>query len=192
MIRARTPLDRIPMPGPITFAALLGVCLVLFLSVGTILIVYGHANFSSGFRTSDWAALNFTVFQAALSAFLSVLFAIPVARALARQHFWGRSVFITLLGAPFILPVIVAILGLLAVFGNAGTLISFRVGAEDAGYLAKEFEPKFSRLDLINLANTHIYLKLMINGAPSKPFSAITLTHNDVEREARAKALFRI
>jgi len=72
-----------------------------------------------------------------------------------------------------------------AVLGNAGTIISFRVGAEDAGYLAKEFEPKFSRLDLINLSNTHIYLKLLIDGAPSKPFSAITLTHGDVVREAR-------
>ena len=75
-----------------------------------------------------------------------------------------------------------------AVLGNAGTIISFRVGAEDAGYLAKEFEPKFARIDLINLANHHIYLKLLIDGAPSKPFSAITLTREDVERESRAKA----
>ena len=62
-----------------------------------------------------------------------------------------------------------------AVLGNAGTLISFRVGAEDAAHLAKEFEPKFSRLDLINLPNRHIYLKLMIDGAPSVPFSAVTV-----------------
>lgn len=62
-----------------------------------------------------------------------------------------------------------------AVLGNAGTIISFRVGAEDAVYMAKEFEPKFSHFDLINLPNYHIYLKLLINGAPSKPFSATTL-----------------
>jgi len=75
-----------------------------------------------------------------------------------------------------------------AVLGNTGTLISFRVGAEDAGYLQKEFEPKFTRLDLINLANHHIYLKLLIDGAPSKPFSAITMTRRDIEQEAKADA----
>lgn len=62
-----------------------------------------------------------------------------------------------------------------AVLGNAGTIMSFRVGAEDAGYLALEFEPRFSRLDLIKLPNHHVYLKLMIDGMPSLPFSATTL-----------------
>jgi len=62
-----------------------------------------------------------------------------------------------------------------AVLGNVGTLISFRVGAEDAPYLAREFQPKFDVEDLINLPNHHIYLKLMIDGAPSQPFSARTL-----------------
>ncbi len=66
-----------------------------------------------------------------------------------------------------------------AVLGNAGTTISFRVGAEDAVYMAKEFEPKFLHPDLINLPNYHIYLKLLINGAPSKPFSATTLLPNE-------------
>lgn len=72
-----------------------------------------------------------------------------------------------------------------AVLGNAGTLISFRVGAEDAAYLAKEFEPKFARLDLINLPNHHIYLKLLINGQPSKPFSATTLTTDEIAHASR-------
>jgi type IV secretory pathway TraG/TraD family ATPase VirD4 len=62
-----------------------------------------------------------------------------------------------------------------AVLGNAGTLISFRVGAEDAGYLAHEFEPRFNRLDLTQLPNHRVYLKLMIDGMPSLPFSATTL-----------------
>ncbi len=62
-----------------------------------------------------------------------------------------------------------------AVFGNVGTLISFRVGAEDAKYLAREFYPVFEEADLVNLPNHHIYLKLMINGVISKPFSATTL-----------------
>jgi hypothetical protein len=66
-----------------------------------------------------------------------------------------------------------------AVLGNAGTLISFRVGPEDATILAREFEPKFDVEDLLNLANRHIYLKLMIDGAPSQPFSAQTLNYAD-------------
>jgi energy-coupling factor transporter ATP-binding protein EcfA2 len=62
-----------------------------------------------------------------------------------------------------------------AVLGNAGTLISFRVGPEDALLIAKEMQPRFGVADLINLANHDIYLKLMIDGVPSPPFSASTL-----------------
>jgi hypothetical protein len=62
-----------------------------------------------------------------------------------------------------------------AVLGNAGTIVSFRVGAEDAPYLAREFQSKFDVEDLINLPNRDIYLKLMISGTPSAPFSAKTL-----------------
>jgi hypothetical protein len=62
-----------------------------------------------------------------------------------------------------------------AVLGNAGTLVSFRVGAEDAPYLAREFNGVFDQTDLIQLPNHHIYLKLMIDGMPSLPFSATTL-----------------
>lgn len=62
-----------------------------------------------------------------------------------------------------------------AVLGNAGTLISFRVGAEDAPYMSREFGEKFSERDLVNLPNYTIYLRLMIDGMPSPPFSAETL-----------------
>ncbi|MDR9484913.1 MAG: ABC transporter permease subunit [Sediminimonas sp.] len=71
---------------------------------------------------ADWAALRFTLTQATLSALISVALAIPAARALARRRFAGRRLLITALGAPFILPVIVAVLGLLAVFGRSGAL----------------------------------------------------------------------
>jgi hypothetical protein len=54
-----------------------------------------------------------------------------------------------------------------AVLGNAGTLISFRVGAEDAPFLVREFEERFEQSDLLRLENYHIYLKLMIDGMPS-------------------------
>ncbi|MEI9933216.1 MAG: type IV secretion system DNA-binding domain-containing protein [Rhizomicrobium sp.] len=64
-----------------------------------------------------------------------------------------------------------------AVLGNAGTLIAFRVGAEDAPIMAKELQPTFDIQDLINLPNRSIYLKLMIDGTPSRPFSAISTTY---------------
>ena len=62
-----------------------------------------------------------------------------------------------------------------AVFGNVGTMIVFRVGAADAEFLEKEFEPEFEIQDLVNLPNYHIYLKLMVNGITSRPFSALTI-----------------
>jgi energy-coupling factor transporter ATP-binding protein EcfA2 len=61
-----------------------------------------------------------------------------------------------------------------AVLGNAGTVVSFRLGAEDSPLLSREFGELFSASDLIALPNHHIYLKLMINGMPSRPFSAVT------------------
>lgn len=62
-----------------------------------------------------------------------------------------------------------------AVLGNAGTLVSFRVGAEDATYVARELQPTFVVEDLLNLSNQAVYLRIMIDGAPSRPFSARTL-----------------
>lgn len=62
-----------------------------------------------------------------------------------------------------------------AVFGNVGTIICFRVGAEDAEFLVKEFTPKFVEEDLVNLPKYMVYLKLMIDGVASEPFSAATL-----------------
>jgi hypothetical protein len=62
-----------------------------------------------------------------------------------------------------------------AIFGNVGTIISFKVGLEDAKFLAEEFYPKFSQEDLINLPCYSIYLKLMIEGKTSKPFSGDSL-----------------
>lgn len=59
-----------------------------------------------------------------------------------------------------------------AVFGNAGNLVVFRIGAEDAPYLAKELQPTFSVLSLLYLPNRNVHLKLMIDSAPTKPFSA--------------------
>jgi len=62
-----------------------------------------------------------------------------------------------------------------AILGNVGTLIVFRIGAHDAEFLEPEFSPEFRTSDFTNLPNYHIYLKLMIDGKISRPFSAVTL-----------------
>lgn len=62
-----------------------------------------------------------------------------------------------------------------AVLGNVGTIIVFRIGANDAEIFAQEFAPEFKLIDFTNLPNYHIYLKLMIDGKISSPFSAVTL-----------------
>jgi hypothetical protein len=62
-----------------------------------------------------------------------------------------------------------------AIFGNVGTIISFRIGATDAEHMAKEFHPVFDEEDFVNLPRYSMYLKLMIDGATSRPFSALTL-----------------
>lgn len=62
-----------------------------------------------------------------------------------------------------------------AVFGNVGTMVTFRVGAADAEFLEKEFAPEFGVQDMVNLPNYHIYLKLLVNGLRSRAFSAKTI-----------------
>lgn len=63
-----------------------------------------------------------------------------------------------------------------AVLGNVGTMVCFRIGANDAVYLENEFAPEFTVQDLVNLDFAHVYLKLMIDGMASRPFSATTLS----------------
>ncbi|WP_304619927.1 ABC transporter permease subunit [Paracoccus sediminilitoris] len=92
------------------------------LILGTLAAVAWQAGGLSGLGEWDWRAVRFTIWQAALSATLSAALAVPVARALARRRFRGRGLLVTLLGAPFILPVIVAIMGLISVFGRNGAL----------------------------------------------------------------------
>ena len=62
-----------------------------------------------------------------------------------------------------------------AVFGNVGTIMCFRVGSADAEALETEFTPYFTPEDLVNLAKYDVYMKLMIDGVASSPFSATTL-----------------
>ncbi|MDP2695957.1 MAG: type IV secretion system DNA-binding domain-containing protein [bacterium] len=75
-----------------------------------------------------------------------------------------------------------------AVFGNVGTMITFRVGAADAEFLEKELEPEFMIQDIVNLPNYRIYLKLMVDGVTSRPFSAATLPPLKMRVEAASVA----
>ena len=70
-----------------------------------------------------------------------------------------------------------------AILGNVGTIISFRLGLTDAEILSQEFYPTFSAKDLISLPNYHIYLRLMIDGVVSQPFSGETLHTADLTTE---------
>lgn len=110
---------------PITLLQGIGgafVLLVILTILGPLGTVILRAEGFNDLRAADWAAVRFTLLQAALSALVSCIAAIPVARALARRRFRGRGAYISLMGAPFILPVIVAVMGLLAIFGRAGWL----------------------------------------------------------------------
>ncbi len=71
-----------------------------------------------------------------------------------------------------------------AIFGNAGTIISFRVGVSDANYLQHEFQPVFNEADLINVERFHAYIKTLIDGEPTTPFS-IDLTRDLKEEKKR-------
>lgn len=95
-------------------------CVVAGLILVPVAAVLWRGGGVTALSPADLAAVRFTVWQAAWSAAISVVLAVPVARALARRSFFGRSALISIMGAPFILPVIVAVLGLLAVFGGNG------------------------------------------------------------------------
>ncbi len=62
-----------------------------------------------------------------------------------------------------------------AIFGNVGTLVAFRVGPDDAKGLIRQFSPEIVELDLVNLPDHDIYVRLLVQGAPARPFSATTL-----------------
>ena len=124
--------------------------LVASLCLGTLVPLLLRAG-EAGLARADWAALRFTVVQAALSAGVSVLLAVPVARALARRTFRGRGALVTLLGAPFLLPVIVAVLGILAIFGRGGLLND---GLRALGW------PTVSVYGLQGVVLAHVFLNL--------------------------------
>lgn len=70
-----------------------------------------------------------------------------------------------------------------AVFGNVGSIAAFRVGTEDAEFLAKQFEPVFTASDISNIENRNAYVKLLSNGSPTTPFSIHTMKTHDLDME---------
>lgn len=94
--------------------------LILALTIGAVILLAFQAQEGGALKARDLRVLQFTTMQACLSALISTLLAIPLARALSRRRFPGREAVIMLLGAPFLLPVIVAILGIVAIWGRSG------------------------------------------------------------------------
>ncbi|MDD5433262.1 MAG: type IV secretion system DNA-binding domain-containing protein [Candidatus Pacebacteria bacterium] len=78
-----------------------------------------------------------------------------------------------------------------AVFGNVGTMIVFRVGAEDAEFLEKEFAPKLTANDIVNLGKYNVYVKLMVDGIASDPFSAQTLAGFDKQEYSEKENIIK-
>ncbi len=74
-----------------------------------------------------------------------------------------------------------------SVFGNVGSIIAMRTGAQDAEFLLKQFEPVFNQHDLLNIDNAKACVKLLINGQPSKPFSLTTKRAEIGDREVAKK-----
>ncbi len=79
-----------------------------------------------------------------------------------------------------------------AVFGNVGTIISFRVGVTDASYLAHEFAPVFEEDDLLNIERFHVYIKTIVNNEPVPPFSMDLYKDIAKERETMNEKISKI
>ena len=106
-------------PRPLSPGALALSGALAALVLGTALALALRAD-SFTLRPAEWAALVFTLKQAALSTLIATLLAVPAARALARRCFPGRGALVVLMGAPFLLPVVVAVIGILSVYGRNG------------------------------------------------------------------------
>lgn len=104
---------------PVALGAALAAAMVLSLMAAGLLPLLWHANLGA-MTGADWSALRFTLWQAVLSAVFACACAVPLARALHRRRFWGRQALIRVLSAPFVLPSLAAVMGLLAWLGPAG------------------------------------------------------------------------
>ena len=135
---------------PLQIGARVLALLIATLVLGTALALASQSG-AAGLRPADWAALRFTLVQAILSTTFSCALAIPTSRALMRRAFPGRGLLIALLGAPFLLPVIVAVLGLLTIYGRSGML---NTALQAAGL------PPISIYGLTGVVVAHVFFNL--------------------------------
>ncbi len=135
---------------PLSLTALALSAAMAALVLGTALMLAMQSN-AFALRQTDLLALVFTVKQAALSALISCALAVPVARALARRRFAGRGAMVALMGAPFLLPVVVAVIGMLSVYGRNGVV---NLG------LAALHLPAFSVFGLQGVVLTNVFFNL--------------------------------
>ena len=76
-----------------------------------------------------------------------------------------------------------------AIFGNVGTVMTFRVGVSDANYLQHEFTPVFNESDLLNIDKYHVYIKTIVNNEPVQPFSMDITKDIKAERAGKNEKL---
>jgi DNA helicase HerA-like ATPase len=76
-----------------------------------------------------------------------------------------------------------------AVFGNVGSLVTFRVGPEDGQFLEQQFGPTFAANDLMNTPNRTAYARVLANGTPTQPFSLITVAPPQTSPERAAELM---
>lgn len=133
---------------PVAIGAAAAVAALVLVPLGAVM---ARAGGWPSLGAADWAALRFTVWQASLSSLISVAVAVPVARALARRRFRGRGALVMLMGAPFILPVIVAVIGILAVWGRAGWV---------SGRMAALGLPRLDIYGLPGILLAHVFFNL--------------------------------
>ena len=183
------PRAGVPWPG-------LGAALVALGAVlGPLAAVIWRAEAPAALEPADWAALRFTLTQAALSALLSAALAVPVARALSRRRFTGRRLLVTLMGAPFILPVIVAVFGLLAIFGRGG-LINAGLGLAGLGPVSIYGLPGIVLAHVF--FNLPLVTRLLLQGwaeVPGEHFrlaAALRFSDGDIRRHIERPILRRV
>lgn len=165
----------------ISSARFLAALIVAMLTVPIAMILF-YANQTApasagitSFKAADWAILRFSIVQAFLSAAFCVAFATLLARAITRQRFRAKNTLITLMGAPFILPVISAVLGLIAIFGRNGII----------NRLSDYFGlPSISIYGLDGVVLAHVFLNLplatrmILNGWANIPIEQLRLANS--------------
>ena len=107
----------------------LAIALLAVVTLGSLVAVSSRGPSIFELPVGASAILRFTILQAVVSATLSVAFAIPLARALARRDFMGRDLVVAIIGAPFLLPSLVAVFGVLAIYGRSGAIRTFLIWA---------------------------------------------------------------